>query len=509
MSYPFWDTGIGYGYLMAFIAVLHVFVSHFAIGGGFYLVVAEHAARKQNDTERLGFLERLSKFFVLVTLVFGALTGVGIWFIIGLLNPAATEVLIHNFVWGWATEWTFFVVEIASALIYYYGWKTMSARAHLTVGWIYFIAAWLSLFVINGIVTFMLTPGDWLATGNFWDGFFNPTFWPSLVFRTGISVMLAGLLAMAVAARYPTGALKGRLVRYNTLYGLIGLAVMVPSFYWYWEAIPERIMTAAAAGMPTPMAAIDSTYWLAGAIAVGLIVFGLLFSKRMHLAVAIVLMALGLGLFGGFEWFRESVRKPYVVYDYMYGNSLEVSQAETHAEQGLLASITYATDDPGADLFRRACRSCHTIDGYKPLAPAFDGTDREFIAQMIMGADALRGNMPPFMGTEDEAQLIAAHIYQQVDHRPISEIYGLNGVALGKKVYDIRCGQCHVMGGYGDKYASLVGLTAEDYESILDFAGEFDPAMPDFTGSDAERAALIEYLLTLGKEGGGDAVAGL
>ena len=141
-------------------------MSHFAIGGGLYLVVAERAARKAGDERRLEFVRKLSKFFMLTTVVFGALTGVGIWFIIGLLNPKATEALIHNFVWGWAIEWTFFVVEILAAILYFYGWKRMSAEgphdasAGSTSG-----AAWLSLVVINGIVTFMLTPGAWLETG--------------------------------------------------------------------------------------------------------------------------------------------------------------------------------------------------------------------------------------------------------------------------------------------------------------------------------------------------------
>ena len=88
----------------------------------------------------------------------------------------------------------FFIVEILSALLYYYGWKSMSPADHMTLGWIYFVSAWLSLFVINGILTFMLTPGTWLVTGNFWDGFFNPTFWPSLVLRSAIAVMLGGFM---------------------------------------------------------------------------------------------------------------------------------------------------------------------------------------------------------------------------------------------------------------------------------------------------------------------------
>ncbi len=238
MDYPFWDVGIGYGILMAAIAVVHVFISQFAIGGGLYLVVSEHWARRRGDEAMLGFLEKLTKFFILVTLVAGAVTGVAIWFIIGLLNPAATEALIHNFVWGWAIEWTFFVVEIAAAIVYYYGWKTMRAREHLIVGWIYFGAAWLSLFVINGIITFMLTPGEWIRTGSFWDGFFNPTFWPSLVLRTGLCVMLAGLYTIVVASRLKPAAIKGRITRYSAAWGLTGLAITIASFSWYYRSIP-------------------------------------------------------------------------------------------------------------------------------------------------------------------------------------------------------------------------------------------------------------------------------
>ncbi len=79
-----------------------------------------------------------------------------------LVNPAATSLLIHTFVFGWAAEWVFFIVEITAIFVYFYCFDRMDARTHQIVGWIYFIAAWLSLFLINGIVGFMLTPGDWV-----------------------------------------------------------------------------------------------------------------------------------------------------------------------------------------------------------------------------------------------------------------------------------------------------------------------------------------------------------
>jgi mono/diheme cytochrome c family protein len=501
MQYPFWELPIGYGVLMAGVAVLHVFISHFAIGGGFFLVVMERAARKAADTGRLGFLEKVSRFFVLATLVMGALTGVGIWFVIGLLNPAATEVLIHNFVWGWAIEWTFFVVEILAAILYYYGWKRMSPAHHMTLGWIYFVFAWLSLFVVNGIITFMLTPGAWLATGNIWDGFFNPTFWPSLVLRSAIAVMLAGVYALLVASRCKPEAFRVQMVRQTACWGIVGLAAALPSLYWYWRAIPATITTAALQGLPTPMRALLYSHWFAGTLAVLLILFGLIVPRRLHLSLAVLMMAAGLGWFGSFEWFRESIRKPYIITGYMYGNGVEVRDADTYKSNGYLSQIAYRSGDDGADLVRHACRTCHTLQGYKALKPEFDGTDRAFIAAIVQSIHLLKGNMPPFLGTPGEANALAAYLEARTDRRPLSAIYGLQGVKLGEKVFQIRCGKCHPMGSPRDKTESLAGLAKEDYQNMLNNAADLGLGMPAFTGDETERGALIEYFRTL-KAGG-------
>ena len=196
MNYPVWFLPeIGGGMLMAIIAITHVFISHMAVGGGLYLVVTEMKARRENDYQMLEFVKNHSKFFMLVSMVYGGVTGVGIWFTIGLIQPDATSELIHTFVFGWAAEWVWFLVEIIALLVYYYKFNTMDERNHIKVGWIYFAAAWLSLFLINGIIGFMLTPGEWINDHNFWSGFFNPTFWPSLWFRFAIATLIAGVFA--------------------------------------------------------------------------------------------------------------------------------------------------------------------------------------------------------------------------------------------------------------------------------------------------------------------------
>ena len=118
------------------------------------------------------------------------------------------------------------------------------------------------------------------------------------------------------------------------------------------------------------------------------------------------------------------------------------------------------------------------------------------------------GNMPPWLGTEEESHLVAEYIWSQVDQRHLKDVYGLSGAALGEKVYEVRCGSCHVMGGNLDVSASIIGFEPQDVYDILDIAGEFAEEMPDFTGDEVEREALVEYLQSL-EEGGPDATTGL
>jgi hypothetical protein len=52
MNYPVWYLpGVGGGFLIALIAVVHVFVSHFAVGGGLYLIYAEKKGLAENSAK--------------------------------------------------------------------------------------------------------------------------------------------------------------------------------------------------------------------------------------------------------------------------------------------------------------------------------------------------------------------------------------------------------------------------------------------------------------------------
>jgi cytochrome bd-type quinol oxidase subunit 1 len=425
MNYPVWElTTFAGGVLIAVIATVHVFVSHFAVGGGLFLVLTEMKAYREKDKRILDYVHGHTKFFLLLTMVLGGLSGFGIWLIISLLSPAATSVLIHSFVFGWATEWVFFVVEITSLLIYYYTFNRMDSRNHLIVGWIYFIFAWLSLFVINGIVSFMLTPGRWVETKSFWDGFFNPSFGPSLFFRTSIALSLAGIYGLITSTRIRDDTLRQKMVRYCVLWLAVPFVLLVPSALWYLQVIPPE----AGAVISDPRLTVSSVgkaflvltpiVFLAG------LFMALRLPKSFQQGFSFVLMILAFLYLGSFEMVRESARRPYIIHGYMYSNSILKSSLPEFQKQGVLKTARWAKNKrvtpaneaaAGEELFKLLCISCHSVGGFRnDMLERTDGMTTDQFEAILEEMGGEREQMPPFPGNQEERQALTKYVLENL-----------------------------------------------------------------------------------------------
>ncbi len=422
MNYPFWDIPfIGGGILIGFVAIIHTFVAQFAIGGGLFLVLTEHKAYRENNPKIIDYLKIHSKFFILLTLVFGALTGVAIWFTIGLVTPMATSSLIHIFVWGWAIEWVFFFIEIAAAMIYYYTWDKLDRKTHLTIGWIYFIAAWMSLFVINGILTFMLTPGDWLQTKSFWDAFFNPTMLPSLVMRTAVTIALAGLYALLTSSNLKDDDLRKTMVKYSAKWLVLPFIIMPIGGLWFVMTLPDMAFDIISGGAPAV------TLFAAAGVFFSILIFVFAYflpyrhPERFPVALAVLFLMLGLSVTAVSEWVREAIRKPFIIYDYMYSNNVFKTEADNFRIAGILPSAKWAAVNSvdeanimkaGEQVFKLQCQSCHTVQGYNGIKILTKGWQEPFIENQIEHLNQLKGFMPPFMGSESEKKALAKWLYE-------------------------------------------------------------------------------------------------
>jgi mono/diheme cytochrome c family protein len=430
MNYPVWDLGaLGGGFWIALVAITHVFVAHFAVGGGLWLVLTEHKARREHDAALLGYVKGHSKFFLLLTMVFGGLSGVGIWWTISLLNPGATSSLIHTFVFGWATEWVCFACEIVALLIYYYRFDTMKARDHLILGWFYFVFAWLSLFLINGIIGFMLTPGQWPETGNFWHGFFNESFWPSLVFRTALAAMIAGMFGLLTGAWRREAGLRDRVVRYSAWWVIAPFAVMVLAALWYVRALPaeQESMVLERARAVAPWLRLFLV--LTPALLVGGVLAILRLPRPAQITVAVAVAAFGFLHLGSFEFIREGGRRPWVIHGEMYSNAVTAEQAAEFAggDRSFLATARWAEHDrvtdanlvaAGRELFRLQCAACHSIDGplNDILALSQPLTETGLQAQLV-GQGRVAPYMPPFFGNAAERRALAAYLARELHGR--------------------------------------------------------------------------------------------
>ena len=381
MNYPVWDVGgLGAGLVVAIIAIIHVLISHVAVGGGAFLVVAEIWSRRQPDGQRIrDWLHKFATFFLVYTTVVGATTGVGIWFSIQLANAEATSLLIHQFVFAWAVEWVFFLAELTVLYLYYYGFKRNTPQMQSFLAGAYFVIAWGSLVVINGILTFMLTPGGWtLENKDIAAGFFNPGYFPSLLIRTVTMFLLAGLAGFLVASRIRDEEFKARIIQFCVKWA-IPAAILLPALgYWYFTTLPSTTVTILDSGavgvVGGTLSALTRMAILAGVAGVLLVLGTLVFAaypKTVNTIAAIALLLVAqLGVMGA-EFFREMGRKPYVVHGVLYSNGLWVKDAKNpaHLNASYLEKAKWHGDVApgtlahGGQVFRLQCAGCHTRDG--------------------------------------------------------------------------------------------------------------------------------------------------
>jgi cytochrome bd ubiquinol oxidase subunit I len=451
MHFPWWYVDqLTAPMLIAAISVVHVLVSHYAVGGGLFLAVETTHAHRTGDRDYLAYLKRHAKFFVLLTVAFGAITGVGIWWTIGLASPLATQMLIRTFVFAWGTEYVFFIVEIVSAFVFYYYWDRLPAKIHSIIVWIYAASAWASLAIIAAITAFMLDPGNWPADHNFWSAILNRQALPQIVSRTGGALLLSSLYVyLHSALTIKDAKLHALIESRSTRPALLGAVLIAGGgLMWYYYLPPS----AKAALLAAPVLNVFmGLLFVATGIVFVLLFFGPYRNPGWIRTPGFAASILLFGIIGmsTAEFIREAVRKPYICYNVVLGSQMLVDEVASVRQNGFLDSGPWtrafvATNYPrvmapdghvdrqrlrnlpqadrielGGVIFQYHCNDCHALQqGYSPVGPLVQGWTPERIRDLVTHLSQERFTMPPWAGTPEEADLLTAYLSDIAPKRP-------------------------------------------------------------------------------------------
>lgn len=437
--YPtFYMPWIGSAWVMGIIGAIHVVASHTSVGASFLFALLETKAYRENRPELMDFIQRYGKFLLVFSYIVGSVTGVGIWYAITIASPRGTAGLIHSFVWVWAAEWVYFTVEVIGvyALVYLIG--KIDRLTHLKLTWAFALASWATMLLIVGIISFMMWPGNdaWYQTGSTNDAFYNINFFAHLGVRTGSMLVMAAVVGLMVVAgmKDKPEALRKSVVRTIAPMGLLGGAVAVIMFFYYLQTLPynARVMLDAHLLPRYAMGMIAVV-----AVTVVYLVFAFWRPLWVKTWVAVPLF-LFIGIVGVWpeERMRESMRKPYVAGQYIYGNqviSRDVpgkgiqGEVDVIAEKGLLQLHPFIPDrlrtitpenqlEVGRLLSKISCANCHALEPGAPLRNIPDkfhgSTDKDLIAAFINGP--LKHGAVPYMPRIDlpaeEVEAIAAFL---------------------------------------------------------------------------------------------------
>ncbi|HAV40384.1 MAG TPA: cytochrome C [Aquificaceae bacterium] len=443
--YPMWYVPtFGSAFSIAIIATIHVMASHTSVGASILLAYLATKAYKENLPQIYDYIKKYLLGLLVFSYVSGSITGPGIWFSATVANPRGISALIHNFVWVWAAEWIWFIAEVTLVYILFYTLGKIDQRSWLRLAWTFAIGSWATMYIIVGILSFMLSPGHekWFATGNILDAFYNKNYFPHLLMRSSFMFAIAGTIGIVIASLMkkdlPENVYKS-IVKTMSYWGIAGLIFGSMFFAWYVSTLPERSLVMLSGIVP------KWYYALIFTILVVLLAHFVITAIRPtvakpYVAYPIYLLIFFLGVYPE-EKIRETIRKPYVAGEFVWVNQIIArdvpakgikAETETIKEKGLLQLNPFVPEGlrtitpenkimAGKAIAILQCSGCHNVtgsSGLRPFGQKFAGMTSEDTVYNFLANYLTPQNHPPYMpyfvGKDEELRALSAYIADMI-----------------------------------------------------------------------------------------------
>lgn len=432
-------------FLIALIAILHVFINHgLAVGFIPYITRLEQQGVMNSGPNEItnpewdALVHKMMKVGFIITTTLGAMTGVGIWLSVSVVSPSSIASLIRVFYWAWFIEWLVFVTEVVLILIYFLTWKnsnkSLKAKLrHIKFGWFLSIFSWITMAIIVAILGFMMDPGNWNNHHSLMNGFTNPIYLLQLLFRTPTAMLVAGVFGYLLITVFTkkNSTIRTRAIRQSSWWILFWTPLSLAGAVFYYRVMPQAMKDNMSIAVGTLEFAqyYDLLKWMiVGAVSTVVIIAlaGLWKPQKIRFGMVLIPCMMVFAFLGIFERVREFIRKPYVIGGYMYSNLLREEDYPLYKRDGILKYATYTSTaevtetnkiEAGKNVFVLTCSRCHTTQGINSIVSVFErvyGKGKPFeegaIAAFTKGMHNGRTFMPEFPGNKKELDALAAYI---------------------------------------------------------------------------------------------------
>lgn len=434
--YPTWyEPMVGSGWVVALIATFHVLASHTSVGAALLFAYLSHKAYREDREDLLDFIKKYGLFLLVFTYVAGSITGPGIWYSTTVASPNGIGALIHSFVWKWATEWVFFVIEVVGVYMIVYLVGRVDKQTHMKISVIFGIASLATMVIIVGILSFMMVPGKelWFEEGGYLNGFYGTNTFIQLGMRMAFMFTITAVVGGIVVAGIKDPEFKKEMARKLGWLGIISTLIGAALLQWYLTSVPDQALLVMENRLPEYFVP-SIVAVLAGTLAYFIITMlrpqTLIQGFAGFMSVAILVA----GLWPE-ETARESMRKPWVAGQYVYSNQvigrdvpgMDIkSQLPIIEKVGILKAHPFTPDhlrevndgnmiQAGEFITMTYCSNCHSPSetGIRPLHRYFpDGVTQERMEKYVKGV-LTTGNiayMPKMPMLDSEVKALSAYL---------------------------------------------------------------------------------------------------
>ena len=239
---PFIHFPGGAKWSIGFLGLFHTAVGALAIGFAFMVTILQIVGYLRKDN-RFDLLAKRVQLWHVCIYNIGTINAIGLVFALSGLFPQFWSQIFVQFFWTMIMEELLFFMLATTLTLHYFFWDTMwgHKKLHIFMGALLTPMFFLQVFIINGMSSYMLTPGfsegqvsQWSGTAAIlgWDklAFYNPTFLMLTLHRTAANFAYGGFVVAGVCGVLLYRAKKSKIQAWYESGGRLAFKVAFTSF---------------------------------------------------------------------------------------------------------------------------------------------------------------------------------------------------------------------------------------------------------------------------------------